>query len=234
MTTFQIIRFDVLNLQTVLAECRRRGIDDYRTIAVAFNLWQREFARKAYLFYRAQYMQHYNRLWDQFCRGHGITPGDGIAEWQENAWSRWQEEEDLCDHSRFLQEQQALLERYELTYLSDSYANQDHLLRDSPINFDALWFNSTIRTAPQQQMALQALAYDIYLTTLHWRRVRSAMLLVYQAACQSDDCPSMGESLYGEEPTLHVHHLSYDNVGCERYEDLTLLCKDCHLALHEK
>jgi hypothetical protein len=33
---------------------------------------------------------------------------------------------------------------------------------------------------------------------------------------------------------LHVHHRTYDNIGREHEEDLTVLCKDCHALYHGK
>lgn len=44
-------------------------------------------------------------------------------------------------------------------------------------------------------------------------------------------CPYCGISL----PTivsLHVHHLTYENLGNEADEDLLVLCKDCHREIH--
>jgi len=38
----------------------------------------------------------------------------------------------------------------------------------------------------------------------------------------------------GSRKNLHVHHKTYDNLGCERDEDLTVLCKKCHFAEHRK
>lgn len=31
---------------------------------------------------------------------------------------------------------------------------------------------------------------------------------------------------------LQVHHLSYENIGNEKDEELILLCKECHYAIH--
>lgn len=32
---------------------------------------------------------------------------------------------------------------------------------------------------------------------------------------------------------LHLHHLSYDNLGKETIRDVILLCKGCHLDVHK-
>jgi 5-methylcytosine-specific restriction endonuclease McrA len=33
---------------------------------------------------------------------------------------------------------------------------------------------------------------------------------------------------------LHVHHLSYRNVGSERMEELVTLCERAHRAIHDR
>lgn len=29
-----------------------------------------------------------------------------------------------------------------------------------------------------------------------------------------------------------IHHINYENVGCERLCDLLLVCRECHVSLH--
>lgn len=233
MSSSQIIQFDVLNLQAVLAECRRLNLDDYRSVAVAFNLWQRDFARRATLFYRAQYMQHYNAVWEHFRRVHHLAPGDALPEWLEREWQGWMDSEGVCDHARLVEAQCVTLEQYKIPLFSDHFGNASGLLHNLPFSFDELWFNTTIHTSPEQQAALRSLTYEVYLTTRHWQRVRAAMLLICQGMCQGEGCKAAGESWYGDETLIQVHHLCYDHVGCERFSDLRLLCDDCHHALHD-
>lgn len=33
---------------------------------------------------------------------------------------------------------------------------------------------------------------------------------------------------------MNVHHIHYDTLGCEKPEDVTLLCDDCHLSKHKE
>jgi hypothetical protein len=232
MSTFHVVQFDVLTLQTVLAECRRLNWHDVHSVAVAFTHWQREFARKAILFYHAQYAQHYNHLWENFCRDYGLTLGDTIPEWLDFAWQARREDEDLDGHAHFVESQRVMLDEYAQHEVSASIAEAK---RCNPIDFDALWFNTVaIRNTPERQEALRALPYDAYLATRHWRRVRAAMLLLNQGVCQNENCKSVGESWFGDETMVQVHHLRYDNIGGERYCDLRLLCKDCHQVAHYK
>jgi len=82
---------------------------------------------------------------------------------------------------------------------------------------------------------LRRLEYRMYLQSYHWARVRAATLLIHDAICQSDECYSIGESwYYGDwESDIHVHHLNYENIGNERYQDLVLLCSRHHARWHE-
>jgi hypothetical protein len=36
----------------------------------------------------------------------------------------------------------------------------------------------------------------------------------------------------GTETTLHAHHRTYENLGDELPEDITVLCADCHAKFH--
>src|SRR5688572_12363079 len=137
MSTFQVVQFDVLTVQTVLAECRRLNWHDVHSVAVAFTHWQREFARRAILFYRAQYRQHYNHLWEHFCQEYGLTPGDTIPEWLDSAWQAQREDADLDGHAQFVESQRVMLEAYAQHEVSAGLAQAQ---RCNPINFDAVWF----------------------------------------------------------------------------------------------
>lgn len=65
--------------------------------------------------------------------------------------------------------------------------------------------------------------YSNYLLTGHWREVREARLIIDGYQCC--EC--------GSAKNLHVHHVSYDNLGNEDIEhDLITLCNRCHDKLH--
>ncbi len=102
-----------------------------------------------------------------------------------------------------------------------------------PRLYNEIWFNWVINNTDQERERLARLPYDQYLKTSHWRRVRSAMLIVRNRTCSATDCDVMGEPLSGVDMVdLHVHHVNYVNRGNERFKDLLLLCKRHHLALH--
>lgn len=70
---------------------------------------------------------------------------------------------------------------------------------------------------------LRRLPYEAYLRTPHWRQVRAAALERFENQCAL--CCS------GRE--LEVHHRTYENLGCERPADVTVLCATCHARFHD-
>lgn len=67
-------------------------------------------------------------------------------------------------------------------------------------------------------------AYKKYLNSFHWKRVRYRKLLEIKFCCES--C--------GAKNNLSVHHLTYENIGREKLDDLQVLCSSCHRKAHGK
>jgi len=63
--------------------------------------------------------------------------------------------------------------------------------------------------------------YYTYLKSERWQEIKRAAR-EYYSVCQ--EC--------GSSENLQVHHLSYEKLGREEFEDLTLLCEKCHKARH--
>lgn len=70
--------------------------------------------------------------------------------------------------------------------------------------------------------ALRALPYAAYLRTEHWMIVREAALTRAMRRCQ----------LCNSDRSLEVHHRTYERLGAERADDLTVLCSSCHELFH--
>lgn len=98
--------------------------------------------------------------------------------------------------------------------------------------FWRLWFNRLIHNPNPEQNRLQKLSYKEYLLTSHWQTVRNALLLIYRSRCQENSCIKSPNACASYDSDIHVHHLSYDNLGNERFDDLTLLCAEHHRTLH--
>lgn len=70
---------------------------------------------------------------------------------------------------------------------------------------------------------LKTMPYKDYLETNHWQEFRKRALSRAGYRCQLCN---------GKKP-LHVHHRTYENRGEERYQDVIVLCADCHKKFHK-
>lgn len=71
---------------------------------------------------------------------------------------------------------------------------------------------------------LRALPYREYLQSEHWKNTRAIMLKRRGYKCE----------LCNSTTSLHVHHKSYERLGCEWQGDLIVLCGACHAKFHDK
>ena len=75
-------------------------------------------------------------------------------------------------------------------------------------------------------MATQKLRnYVDYLCSPEWFSVRRAAMRRAQFRCEQE---RPGEPRH--DGPLEVHHLHYESLGCERLEDVEVLCRSCHRA----
>lgn len=65
--------------------------------------------------------------------------------------------------------------------------------------------------------------YKAYLNSPRWQAIRKRLYREYDYKC--DRC--------GSSKNIQVHHLTYENLGEEKDEDLVVLCQKCHSELHE-
>lgn len=71
---------------------------------------------------------------------------------------------------------------------------------------------------------MRGMPYKEYLTTAHWQHFRGEALKFAQYKCQ----------LCSDKELLEVHHRSYENIGCETFNDVIVLCDKCHGIHHRK
>lgn len=64
-------------------------------------------------------------------------------------------------------------------------------------------------------------SYSKYLTTEHWKMFRSGYINHFGDNCEH--CNSKGYEL---------HHLNYDTLGREEFDDVIFLCRLCHEKEH--
>ena len=65
------------------------------------------------------------------------------------------------------------------------------------------------------------MTYAEYINSPEWAEKRKAVRL------RDKKCQKCGRKRF-----LHVHHLTYENFGNEKLEDLILLCNRCHDLEH--
>ena len=63
--------------------------------------------------------------------------------------------------------------------------------------------------------------YEAYINSAKWRRRRQRA--IERAGYRCEKC-----GVSAQEERLEVHHLTYERLGSERDEDLSVLCHACH------
>lgn len=93
-----------------------------------------------------------------------------------------------------------------------------------PLNFFLDDFLDWRQRNPANQTPLTNEDYKKYIESDEWERRRNLHVKQADYRCQ----------LCNAEKDLHVHHRTYERLGCERYTDLIALCKACHGIFHGK
>ena len=70
---------------------------------------------------------------------------------------------------------------------------------------------------------LQAMPYEEYLKTDHWKRVKKSALSRVDYRCTKCGRKNV---------QLDVHHLTYGHKGYEYPQDLKVVCRPCHERIH--
>ncbi len=65
--------------------------------------------------------------------------------------------------------------------------------------------------------------YTKHINSDRWARRRLRAIDEVGGVCQ----------VCGSTDRIQVHHLSYDNLGNEKPEDLLVVCRECHRKVHE-
>ena len=69
-------------------------------------------------------------------------------------------------------------------------------------------------------------SYHKYLQSNHWKKKRQDFLesKLYKNGCE----------ICNSTKKINIHHKTYKRIGNEKLNDLTALCEECHLKLHEE
>lgn len=225
--------------------------------AKAYKTWAPEFYRKVGVFTNVRRVLYERFRWENFCKENDYPANDYLIQTRQEQ-NEWELFYDITGMGRYLKQvrdfQQALSAmRHGIDRVIDESLDEKRDLDafraetvditnfeiitkkefSAPYYLDEMWFNGHINNTPHKTKELRNMPYEEYLKTPHWRGVRDAMIMLYGCRCQGHDCDMMGDSGYGgAESMIHVHHLTYENRGNERYKDLTLLCDRCHRQAH--
>lgn len=71
----------------------------------------------------------------------------------------------------------------------------------------------------------RSMPYSEYLKTKHWKSFRLKALKHHGKVCMMCGIK--------EVPYFHVHHLTYERLGCEKFKDVVVLCEECHNQVHK-
>ena len=76
----------------------------------------------------------------------------------------------------------------------------------------------------QDKLEKKEIKYQEYLDSVFWELTRNKALEKAGRKCQ----------LCSNKSNLQVHHTTYENLGCEKENDLIVLCDKCHGKFHDK
>lgn len=69
---------------------------------------------------------------------------------------------------------------------------------------------------------INKMSYECYLNTKHWKHFREEAIKYFRKCC-----------LCSSQYKLNVHHNNYDNLGMETFNDVAVLCGECHSKFHD-
>jgi len=103
--------------------------------------------------------------------------------------------------------------------------------QDKPLPIEA----SAVATKPKARCGsdiyteylnhMRALKYSDYLLTEHWKHFAKEAIKHYKYKCVLCNA---------EHVVLHVHHKTYENLARETFNDVIVLCADCHKMVHSR
>ena len=70
-----------------------------------------------------------------------------------------------------------------------------------------------------------------YFFTEHWRKIRTQYKSFSMKTNKNKKCEKCGCEIKNK---ITLHHLTYENIGNERDDELMYLCFDCHGEVHGK
>jgi 5-methylcytosine-specific restriction endonuclease McrA len=108
------------------------------------------------------------------------------------------------------------------------------LLRTQMTTGSKTWQERRWRRARLHKLGLKMWEYENYLETQHWQALRKQKLEKQRGDLGHNCCEKCGErpQVTTREAALHLHHITYERLGEERFEDVMIVCRPCHDKEH--
>lgn len=151
------------------------------------------------------------------CRGVWVEPGQLVSTQRELA------EASGATRSQ-VRSAIAALER--VGFLKTARATDE---KSSPTVFSIVEWRRFIHPSKDYFEGLAAENYQEYLASPHWQRTRARALEAAAEQCEWISSDGRCQST----KNLNVHHLTYENLGAEKPEDLQVLCRRHHEQVHK-
>jgi 5-methylcytosine-specific restriction endonuclease McrA len=92
------------------------------------------------------------------------------------------------------------------------------------------WQRRLLRRKRLHALGLKMEEYDTYLQSAHWQDFRKQVFAKQRERLGKNCCERCPKG--GDDTKLHVHHLTYERLGKECFEDVQIICGECHDKEH--
>lgn len=109
-----------------------------------------------------------------------------------------------------------------LDYLPENYVKEE--IKEVPKKQEVKIYVE-VKGYEEYLQKMMSMPYNEYLLTDHWVHFRKETLKFFGHKCSLCNA---------KDKELHVHHKTYENRGRETFNDVVVLCSDCHELVHNE
>lgn len=115
--------------------------------------------------------------------------------------------------------------RFILVELTDEVLNRDYNYPKYSPNWRCASKTKSSKIKRLKLLPSNRKEYYEYIQSEKWKTLSGTFKKQAGNCCQHCGCD-------GKSNILDIHHVSYENFGNESYEDILVLCRDCHKKVH--
>ncbi|MCI0710754.1 MAG: hypothetical protein L0154_11390 [Chloroflexi bacterium] len=219
--------FEHLTLEQALLEANVDNLSSAEVLCL-YSRWLGGYLQNIQRLYCSEGVELLEWSYSQFCEMNSLD--DSLEtlhytlrrEGLEEEWEIYSSESGLARVDKATSEAERVVEQY--CELFDDARFRDCEIADAysyeqiQAIFTPLWFRLVTGNNYQKQNALAHLSREEYLSSLHWLRAKTAVMMFREKRCQR--CM--------KRQSLDVYRRKTATVGNECYEDLFILCVDCY------